>query len=185
MFLAAAIPGRSAIGFGVQGGLALPQGDLALTAGKAVNLTAGLHGDYLFGQGTGRIRTLAEYWAFSGNSQDSNGASFTQHLDTRVHAQVLGVEFGHRVFGPKSPLTVHAGIYLVGWSVASTDTLGLPGAGSTTASGTSRWSRAGAGVGLSCAVSSHLDAQVRWVSTHYGYENLPVGILLAGMVWDF
>lgn len=171
-------PERSALG--IQAGLAVPSGDLTVTTGTPPDVTAGIHADFAAGR-QGRVRTLAELWFFPGARHHVEGP-LAQTLDTTVRGQVLGAEYLH-CFGKR--FSLGGGAYLVRWSVASTNTFTLAKAGSSMEAGTSHWYRAGFGLGAALRLTPHLEAQVRWVTSHYGYENLPVGVVLGGVVWNF
>ena len=170
--------------------MSIPSGeDLKLTTGSGLNLDLGVHATWQFNRSED-IRPRLDLLTFSGGHQDAL-TPLVQHLDTKVQGLSLGTEFlyhvgdSSRVEPRNGPWAVGAGVYLIRWSVDSTNQVGLPGAGSTQASGTRHWTRMGYGLVSSYRLTPRLEAEARWIASHYGYENLPARFGTIGLLWHF
>ena len=169
---------------GIRGGFNLPQNDLRLTTGTFPNFSAGGYGEFLLGKSQ-RLRPVGEWWSFSPGVQNSQLPARTQTIDTRVRAVVAGGEYLYRLGGPFKRLSLGGGAYLARWSVASVNSVTLIPLGTMKASGTSEWIRVGEGGQASFRLSRRLDLEGRWVHSSYGYEHLPVNVVLVGAGWRF
>jgi hypothetical protein len=77
---------------------------------------------------------------------------------------------------------VGAGVYLIHWRVASTQSL-VTADGSFAPSGTSTWTRTGLGLLAGYRWNRHLGSEVRFQSSHMGYENQPARVWLLEVLW--
>jgi hypothetical protein len=170
--------------FAIQAGLAFPAGnDLKITTGSGLNPALGIQMNWSLNDGDD-LRTRLDAFAFTQGRQEVQ-VPLIQTLETKIQAQALGEEYLFRPGGLQGRWTVGAGLYLVHWSVASTNSLSISGQGTVQGKGTSRWTREGLGLVASCRLTHRLDAEVRWLSSHYGYQNLPVYFGTAGLNWHF
>ena len=169
---------------GMQGGLALPSGDdLRITTGSGVNLTAGVHATWIFTE-TSELRPRFDFAMLSRGQQDV-ATPLVQHLDTKVQGFSTGCDYLYRFDGQQGRWAAGAGLYLIRWSIDSTNRVSVPGSGVAQASGSSHWTREGLGLLGTYRVSHHLEAEARWISSHYGYENLPARFGTLGLLWRF
>ncbi len=167
---------------GLQGGLALPSGDdLRLTAGTGLDV--GVHATWALDTSSD-LRTRLDLLTFAQGHQDV-AAPLVQHLDTKVQGLALGCEYLYRFNGSAGRWGAGAGLYLIRWSVDSTNRVTVAGAGIAQSAGTSHWTREGLGLVGSYRITPRLEAEARWISSHYGYENLPARMGTLGLLWRF
>ncbi len=172
------------LSLGVQGGLALPTGDdLSITTGSGLSLDVGIHATWALDTSSD-LRTRLDLLTFAQGHQDV-AAPLVQHLDTRVQGLALGCEYLYRFNGSTGRWGAGAGLYLIRWSVDSTNRVTVAGAGIAQSTGTSHWTREGLGLVGSYRITPRLEAEARWVSSHYGYENLPARLGTLGLLWRF
>jgi len=178
--LAQGVPTR--LGFGVQGGLALPSGDdLQVTAGTGLDL--GLHVSWAIND-FNEIRPRLDLMTFAHGHQDM-ATPLQQHLDTKVQGLSLGCEYLYRFQCSAGRWGAGAGIYFIRWSVDSINRVTVAGAGVAQVTGTSHWTREGLGLVGTYRITPHLEGEARWISSHYGYENLPARLGTLGLLWRF
>ena len=183
LFLGNPIWGQSlpnSLALGVQGGLALPAGDdLRITTGPGLNLTAGIHATWAL-DASSTVRPRLDLLSFAAGHQDAS-TPLVQHLDTSVQGVALGCEYLYRIQGARGRWAAGAGLYLIRWSVASSNQISAAG-GVAQASGSSHWTRQGLGLVASCRIAPRLAAEARWISSHYGYQNLPARFGTLGLL---
>ena len=169
---------------GLQGGVALPAGDdLKLTTGSGPHLNLGVHLDMEL-SGFHGLRPRLDLLSFAQGHQEVS-MPLAQHLDTRVQGLSAGCEYLYYFEGREGRWAGGAGLYLIRWSVDSHNLVTVPGGDSVQASGTSRWTREGLGLVGTWRVTPRLEAEVRWLASHYGYENLPARLGTLGLLWRF
>lgn len=175
---------QKTLGFGVQAGLAVPAGDdLRITTGSGLSPAIGIHAIWNLNEFHG-LRPRLDLWSLSRGHQEVL-APQTQRMDTKVEGIALGVEYLFRPGGHQGRWAAGAGLYLIRWSVESTNELIAPIGEATRATGTSHWTREGLGLVASCRLTPRLDVEARWISSHYGYENLPANLGTVGLLWRF
>jgi hypothetical protein len=170
--------------FAIRGGFSLPENDLKLTTGTFPNFSVGVYGQFRLG-GAQHLRPVGEWWSFSPGVQSSQQPSRTQTINTRVRAVVMGGEYLYQLGGPIKRLSLGGGVYLARWSVDSVNSVTLIPMGTMRASGTSQWIRLGEGGQATFRLSRRLDLEGRWVHSSYGYQHLPVNVVLLGAGWRF
>jgi hypothetical protein len=175
---------------GIQAGLLMPTGkDLKATTGPGMGAAYGLHGIWELNEFDDLCLRL-DLLKFRPGQQDAT-TPMIQRIETQVQTVSLGTEFLYHLEDPHQfderagRWAVGAGLYVMRWSVESTNQVTIPGAGTARASGTSQWTRLGVGLVGTCRVTRHLEAEARWLYSHYGYENLPVTLGTLGLVWRF
>lgn len=170
------------LGFGVQGGLVLPSGDdLRMTAATGMDL--GVHITWAVND-FNEIRPRLELISFAKGHQDVS-APLVQHLDTNVQGFAMGCEYLYRINGYSGRWATGGGLYLIRWSVDSTNRVSTVGGGVTQASSSSHWTREGLGLVGTYRMTPRLEAEARWISSHYGYQNLPARFATLGLLWRF
>jgi len=180
-FAAEALRASDAPRFGVQAGLAVPSGrDLSVTTGSGTGLDLGLHATWELAD-RHVIRPRVDLWVFTQGHQVVQ-APKAQRIDTKVQGLALG---GDYLFRPTNKWAVGAGLYLIRWSVESSNQLSFPGAVKAQATGTSHWNRLGLGLMGTYRLAPRLEAEARCISSQYGYENLPARLCTAGLLWRF
>ena len=169
---------------GLQAGVAVPSGeDLRLTTGSGPHLDLGVHLDWEL-NGSHGLRPRLDLLSFTQGHQDVS-TPLAQHLDTKVQGLSAGCEYLYRVDGREGRWAGGAGLYLIRWSVDSHNQVTALGGASARASGTSRWTREGIGLVGTCRITPRLEAEARWIASHYGYENLPARLGTLGLLWRF
>lgn len=174
------------LSMGVQAGLAVPVGqDLRSTTGSSLNLGLGVHATWII-NGEDELRPRVDVWSFGRGHQEAT-VPLAQRIDTKVQGVALGVEYlfcdgrysryGRWAAGP--------GVYLIRWSVDSTNQVAIPGGGTARASGTSRWTREGLGLVGTYRLTPRLEVEARWISSRYGYEDLPAQLSTLSLLWHF
>ena len=168
--------------WGAQAGLNAPlPSDLRLTAGSGLNPALGLNVDWMLPGGQ-TLRSRLDLGFFSRATQAYAVPGLQQTLTTQVRNEALGEEYLYR---PGSgPWSFGAGLYLIRWRVASTDSLVTP-QGVFTASSTSSWTRQGLGLITDYRLDRHSDLELSVLSSHYGYENQPARVAALNFLWHF
>ena len=171
---------------GVQAGLAMPVGpDLRTTTASSLNLGLGVHATWII-NGEDELRSRVDVWSFGRRRQEVT-TPLVQRIDTKVQGLVLGMEYlfcdGRN--GRYGRWAAGGGVYLIRWSVDSTNQVVIPAAGTAQASGTSHWTREGLGLVGTYRLTSQLEVEARWISSHYGYENLSADLGTLGLLWHF
>jgi len=169
---------------GLQAALALPMGeDLRLTTGSGPCPIIGLHATWILDEHQA-LRPRLDLMFFDRDRQEV-AEPLPQRIDTRVQGTALGVEYLYRPQGNEGRWAVGAGLYLIRWSVTSTNRIRVPGSGTTETSGTARWTREGLGLVTTWRLTPRLDLEGRWIASHYGYENLPARLGTIGLLFHF
>lgn len=172
-------------GFGVQGGVVLAKSyDLRKTTGDGLPLTLGIHYDLPF-HGRLLVRPRIEYWLFPRGLESTTGSPLSQGMETRVRALAYGGDCLYRLPGTARSLAAGVGLYLIRWSVNSQDWLSDNAGDTAATSGKSHWNRQGLSVLANWRLTPRLEAEVRMMRSHYGYENLRADVLLGGVSWHF
>jgi len=175
---------QKAVVGGIQVGLAIPAGvDLRITTGPGLNSAFGMHATWDVNEFHG-FRPRLDVWTFSRGDQEALIPQ-PQHLETWVQGIALGVDYLYRHGGHEGRWAAGAGLYLIRWSVESTNRIGTPTTGTVLVAGNSHWIREGLGLVASYRLTSRLDAEAHWISSHYGYENLPAHLGTVGFLWHF
>ena len=170
--------------FGVQVGLMVPvQGDLKVTAGSGGDFSLGLHLDFALAP-SATLRTRLDLGAFSSTDRAYGYGSFQEFLHTRVTTQALGGEVLCQPGALGGNWSVGAGLYLIQWTVESTNNL-VTTTGAFVPSGSSSWTRQGLGLLASRRWPHHLETEFRVVASHYGYQNLPARWAEVNLLWNF
>jgi hypothetical protein len=160
-------------------------GDLHVTAGGGLPLAVGAQADIRVHQDQFLVKPRIEAWFFSQAHQSSASGALSQQIDTKVQAQMAGADVLYRFTGKAGKLAAGAGLYLVRWSVDSTDRLGDAAGDTLEQSGTSSWVRPGFGLIATWTWSRHLDFEARWITSNEGYQKLQNNLLLGGVAWRF
>ncbi len=174
------------LSLGVQAGLVLPVAqDLRSTTGSSPILGLGIHATWII-NGEDELRPRVDLWSFGRRRQDVE-TPLAQRIETKVQGLAVGVDylFSDGRYGRYGRWAGGPGVYLIRWSVASSNQVVIPGAGTAQASGTSRWTRAGFGVVGTYRFTPWLEVEARWISSHYGYENLSADLGTLGLLWHF
>jgi hypothetical protein len=176
--------GPPAVSLGLQVGLAMPAGnDLKVTAGSAWKPTLGVDVTW-HPLEKHSLRSGIDLWDFS-RAEQGTQVPLIQRIDTRVEAQAVSETYLYRPGGTDGPWAVGVGLYLIRWSVTSSNSVAIPGPGTALGQGRSRWTRQGIGLQVSRRLTRQLDAEARWLSSHYGYQNLPAYLGTVGLHWRF
>lgn len=170
--------------FGVQAGVTMPTGDdLRITTRSGLNPSFGLHVTWSIDDDQS-LRPRLDYWTFGAGHQEISTPQ-PQRIDTQVRGIALGGDFVHHFGNRRNRWSAGVGAYAIRWSVKSTNQLTFPGGGTVQASGTSSWVRPGVSF-LGCGrLTSHLQVEVRWIASSYGYEKLPANLGTLGLLWHF
>jgi len=173
-----------ALQLGVQAGFAIPAGDdLRITTGSALNPALGIHLTWEIGE-SNILRPRLDLWRFTRGYQQVLTPQ-PQEIRTNVSAFTLGGDYLFRTGGPHGRWSVGAGLYLILWSVKSTNRLSFGEAGEAQASGTSRWTRVGFGPLATYRLGAHVEAEARFVFSRYGYEDLAANLGTVGFLYRF
>lgn len=170
--------------FGIRGSFCLRENDLKLTSGTFPNFAAGAFGQFRLGRSQ-QIRPVGEWWSFTPGVQLSDQPARKQTINTQVSAVVAGGEYVYRLGGFVNRFSVGGGAYLARWSVDSVNSVTLIPSGTARASGTSQWNRMSEGALVNFRISRRLELESRWIHSSYGYERLPVNVVLLGAGWRF
>ncbi len=166
--------------WGFQAGFVAPlQSDLRVTAGGGVDL--GLHADWGIRR-DGALRSRLDFAFFGSRDRTSVAPALWQDLHTRVRNAALGEEYLFRPSLLGGRLDFGAGLYLIRWTVHSTNSLVPPG-GSFTPSGSSSWTRQGLGLLAGYRWNRRMECELRAVASHYGYENQPARFINMNVIW--
>lgn len=170
--------------FGVQAGATVPaSSDLRNTARAGLNPSFGVHATWAIDE-YHSLRPRLDFWAFSEGKQEVT-APQSQRIETKVQGLNLGVEYVRHFGCRHERWSAGAGLYLIQWSVKSTNRIAFSGNEIAQASGSSRWVNPGAGL-LGCGrISKHLQVEVRWIYSRYGYEDLPASLGTVSLLLNF
>jgi len=176
----ASLQAQDALFWGVQAGLVVPAApDLKLTAGSGLAPTLGGRVEWGSREDL-MLRLRLDVTRFRGGNQVADSQGFHQEISTKVRNESLALE---QLFY-QDRWSLGVGLCAVHWTVDSTnrlvtatDTFAPTGSSSTTRVGLSlvggyRWTR-------------HADLELRFVSSHYGQENQPAGMVSLNFVWTF
>lgn len=170
--------------WGAQVGLAFPlQSDLQVTSGSGLNPTVGAHLDWAVGK-CAALRTRGDLGWFSSANRTGTDPAFQQSIHTHVRNAALGEEILFRPNVLGQAWVVGAGVYLIRWTVDSTNQLDTA-SGSFTPSGSSSWNREGLALLAGYEWNRHTETELRFISSHYGYQNLPARMATLNLVWTF
>jgi hypothetical protein len=170
--------------WGAQVGAAVPTSrDLRITTRGGLSPSLGIHLTWAIDE-YHSLRPRLDFWSF-GEDQQEVTTPLVQKIETRVQGLTLGLEYVRHFGSRHERWSAGAGAYLIRWSVKSTNGLTFPGGGIVQATGTSDWLRPGLGLLGGCRITQHLQLEVRWISSRYGYEDLPAHLGTAGLLWNF
>jgi hypothetical protein len=173
-----------AVGVGLQAGLALPlPSDLTHTTSTGLNPSVGVHLDLRFMENH-TLRLRVDSGSFSEGKQVSDGPVFKQVLRTKVKDTALGVEALYHPLALNPPWHIGVGIYAIRWTVASDEVLSVPN-GTLPAASTSSWTREGLGVVCGYRIGTHLETDLRLITSRYGYEKQAVRVASLNLLWHF
>jgi len=170
--------------WGVQLGLAQPgSGDLKVTAGSGLHATLGFHGEWALDEQQA-LRGRLDLTFFARGYQQGQAPGLSQELWTRVTADSLGAEYLFRPNALGGRWALGAGLYAIRWTVDSTQRLQTSG-GTFAPSGSSTWTRQGLGVLAGYRWTSHAETELRFVTSHLGYQNQPARSTSLSLLWHF
>ena len=169
--------------WGLQVGLTTPVGsDLTTTTKKGLNPTLGVHSDWSWTAGQTLRARLELAWVQQGRQTSSN-AILAQEMLTKVSSIALGADYLFQV--PRANRwALGGGLSLIRWSVDSTNRL-QQNNGLFVPSGNSSWTRMGQNLVVSYRQSRHVEAELRFIASHYGYENQPTRTVSCNVLWHF
>ncbi len=177
--------------WGVQGALGLSTGDLKDTADQGLSLNLGGHMDYAVMPGhtlSTRLDGLFFQAARKRSSGSTGGNPWTHDLQTKVQGWTLGAEYILQLFKADSRVSVGGGVHLVRWTVDSTDTLDITtpgGGGRVVDSSNPSWTKVGISLVAGYQISPKVRAEVRVLSSSYGWEGERVQVGQFGLSWTF
>ena len=167
--------------FGAQAALVFPvSAQLRLTAGGP-GVSLGLHGTWVLAGGH-ELRPRVDLATYASQNQTTSAPVTPQSLDTRVRTLALGADYLYRL---DDHWAVGVGVQELRWSVASTNRVTPTPGNTVSVSGTAHWWRLGLGPVLTCRLTRHLEAEVRYLVSHYGQENQPANAASCGLLWRF
>jgi len=190
VFLILAVAGGPELGateplrWGAQVGLVQPgSGDLKVTAGSGPHILLGFHGEWTW-DGQQALRTRLDVTFFSRGHQQGELPGLHQELWTRVTADSLGVEYLVRPRALGGRWALGAGLYAIRWTVESRQLLQTSG-GTFAPSGSSHWTRQGLGLLAGYRWTPQAETELRFVSSHLGYQNQPARSTSLSLIWHF
>ena len=170
--------------WGAQGGLTLPVGsDLTVTTAGGLNPTLGVSADWSWIQGQTLRSRLDLSWFGQGRQLSSNGV-LRQEILTKVRSESIGADYLFHAPCMGGRWSFGVGLGVIRWTVASTNRLEQSN-GSFLPSGSSTWTRAAQSLVGTYRWSPRLESELRVVSSHYGYENLPTRTASVNVLWHF
>lgn len=177
--------------WGVQGSLGFSTGDLKDTAGSRPCLGIGVHADYHLSADQ-TIRARLDALLFRSAHKESAGISagnpWVRTLDTKAQGWALGAEYLVRPFQREPRLRLGGGVNLVRWSLDSTSDLAITAGentGTVVLGSRPTWTKVGVSALVTYQISSHLSAEVRLLSSSYGWEGERVQVGQLGLAWTF
>lgn len=170
--------------WGVQAGATVPtSSDLRITTRGGLSPSLGFHLTWAIDE-YHSLRPRLDFWSFGEGKQEVT-TPLLQQIETKVQGLNLGLEYVRHFGCRHERWSAGAGAYLIRWSVKSTNRLAFPGGGTVQATGTSDWLRPGLGLLGGCRITRHLQIEARWISSQYGYEDLPAHLGTVGLLWNF
>ncbi len=130
------------------------------------------------------VRGRAELGFFGKGTQVSDTPGLHQDMTTTVKNASLGAEYVFRPEWQRGRWSVGAGLYLIRWTVDSTNRLVTP-VGAFTPSGSTTWTRQGLGVLAGYRWTERVELEFRIVSSHYGQENQPTRVASLNLLLHF
>lgn len=83
----------------------------------------------------------------------------------------------------ESRWSLGAGLHLAHWKVDSCNTL-MPHSGDPVSlRGGASWNKAAFSLVGAYRLTPFLEGEVRWIGSRYGYEDLKIGLIGAGVLW--
>ena len=170
--------------WGLQVGMGLADSnDLKVTTGPGLNPSLGVVGEWQFLKDQA-LRLRVEFGFFNEGTQVSEAPGLHQEMTTTVKNASLGAEYVLRPAWQGGRWSVGGGLYLIRWTVDSTNRLVTP-AGSFTPSGSTTWTRQGLGVLAVYQLTERAELEFRIVSSHYGQENQPTRVASLNLLLHF
>lgn len=157
--------------------------DLQVTTGVGPSLTFDAFGEWRYRENQA-LRLPVEFGFFNQGTQVSEAPGLHQEMTTSVKHASMGAEYVVRPAWQGGRWSVGGGLYLIRWTVDSTNRLVTP-AGSFTPSGSSTWTRQGLGVMAGYRWTDRAELQFRIVSSHYGQENQPARMASLNLLLHF
>ena len=176
--------GKDLPGWGVQAGLALPLGsDLSTTVGSNLNLSLGGHRDWTLAPGQVFRARLDLAW-YGVGTQSATSGGLTQEIRTRVKSEAFGADYLLHMPWLGERWSVAPGLAWIRWTVDSSNRLERS-TGRFSPSGASSWTRQALSLTGTYRWDRQREAELRLVSSHYGYENLPTRTATLNFLWHF
>ncbi|HJV49322.1 MAG TPA: hypothetical protein VJ549_08620 [Geothrix sp.] len=172
--------------FGLQvGGQVAASSDLRLTTGSGLAPTFGLRVEWGSREEWGSrlsqtLRLRADVSRFREGRQEADAPGLHQVISTKVRNESLGLE---QLFY-ENRWSAGWGVYGIHWTVDSVNQLETP-SGSFAPAVSSHWTRLGLGLLVGRQWTRHAEVELRFVSSHYGQENQPAGVVSLNLVWTF
>jgi hypothetical protein len=189
-----AIPAKAqvrSLDWGVQGSLGFPTGDLKDTAGSGLCPGLGVHADFNLSANQ-TIRARLDGLFFRSARKDSAGTSggnpWVRTLETKAQGWALGAEYLTRPFQKEPRLRLGIGLNLVKWSLDTTSSLTMTSGtntGTVVAGSTPTWTKVGVSALATYQLSPRWSAEVRILSSSYGWEGERVQVGQLGLAWTF
>lgn len=166
--------------YGLQVGLALPaSSDLKATVGSGPNVSLGAHLAWARTEDQ-TLRARLDMQGFAQGNQAGDSAGLHQEMTTKVRNASLGLEYLVR----QNRWSLGAGLYLIRWTVDSSNTLTAPD-GQFAPSGSSTWIREGLGLISTYRLTKQADIELHLIASHFGQENLPTRMASFNLLWHF
>ena len=170
--------------WGVQGGLTVPMGsDLTVTTAGGLNPTLGVSADWSWVQGQ-TLRSRLDLSWFAQGRQTSDTPVLHQEIRTRVKTEAIGADYLFHAPCMGGRWSFGVGLGLIRWTVASSNRLEQSN-GLFLPAGPSSWTRASQSLVGTYRWNARLESELRIVSSHYGYENLPTRTASVNVLWHF
>lgn len=170
--------------WGAQAGLTLPAGsDLTVTTAGGLNPTLGVSADWSWRQGQ-TLRGRLDFGWFAQGRQTSDTPVLHQEMLTKVRSAGLGADYLFQAPCMGGRWSFGVGLGLIRWTVTSSNRLEQSN-GSFVPSGSSTWTRTAQSLVATYRWNTRLESELRLVSSHYGYENLPTRTASVNVLWHF
>jgi len=170
--------------WGVQAGFTMPMGsDLRTTVGSGLNPTLGVSRDWSWVEGQTLRGRLDLSW-FAQGRQTSDTPVLHQEIRTRVKAAALGADYLVHAPCMGGRWSFGVGLGLIRWTVTSSNRLEQSN-GLFLPAGSSSWTRTAESLVGTYRWNARLESELRIVSSHYGYENLPTRTASVNVLWHF
>ena len=171
----------SAEPFGVQAALVLPASpDLRITAGSP-GYALGVHGTWVL-EGRHSLRPRLDLSWLPRDSQTRSGVASSQSVSTQVSSLALGADY---LYQWNDRCALGFGFAEVRWSVDSTHILSVVPGLPVTQRGTTSWTRQALGPVVTYRLTQQLEAEGRFLRSHYGQENQVASTVTTGLLWRF